>query len=135
MVTEPLTPRPRPCASCPYRRDVPSGVWESNEYDKLYAYDADTSEQPPAIFMCHQPNEGGATVCAGWLGHTDPADLLAVRLGVAMGALDPAALDYTTDVDLFDSGAEAAAHGLADIDRPSDAARRVVAKIQRRRQR
>lgn len=129
----PLTPRDRPCASCPYRRDVPSGVWEASEYSKLPAYDADTSEQPPAIFMCHQADE---TVCAGWLGHADPAQLLAVRLGVATGTLDPAALDYTTDVPLFPSGADAAAHGVAEIDRPGDRARRVAGKIlQRRRQR
>lgn len=132
-MSEPLTLRGRPCASCPYRRDVPSGVWDASEYDKLPAYDADTSEQPPAIFMCHQPEEAGETVCAGWLGHGDPSRLLAVRLAVAMGFLDPAAFDYTTDVPLFPSGANAAAHGLADIDQPGDRARRVAGKIERRR--
>lgn len=30
-----LTPRKTPCASCPYRKDVPSGVWEASEYEKL----------------------------------------------------------------------------------------------------
>ncbi|MGW6728008.1 DUF6283 family protein [Nocardia sp. NPDC055029] len=29
------SPAPRPCASCLNRRDVPSGVWEFGEYEKL----------------------------------------------------------------------------------------------------
>nr|WP_280343300.1 DUF6283 family protein [Nocardia neocaledoniensis] len=31
-------PAPRPCVSCPYRRDVPSGVWDFGEYEKLRGY-------------------------------------------------------------------------------------------------
>ena len=31
--------RPKPCASCPYRCDVPSGVWHPDEYAKLEVYD------------------------------------------------------------------------------------------------
>jgi uncharacterized protein DUF6283 len=34
-VGEPIRPRRRPCPSCPYRRDVPSGLWDTCEYDKL----------------------------------------------------------------------------------------------------
>jgi hypothetical protein len=30
-----IGPRRRPCSSCPYRRDVPSGLWSAEEYDKL----------------------------------------------------------------------------------------------------
>lgn len=46
-------PAPQPCASCPYRRDVPSGIWAAEEYAKLPAYDADTPFQPPHLFLCH----------------------------------------------------------------------------------
>lgn len=28
-------PSPRLCESCPYRRDVPSGIWDRSEYAKL----------------------------------------------------------------------------------------------------
>lgn len=48
-----LTVRTEPCSSCPYRRDVPSGVWHREEYEKLLQYD-DSTEILPA-FMCHQP--------------------------------------------------------------------------------
>ena len=27
--------RSQPCSSCPYRKDVPSGVWAHHEYEKL----------------------------------------------------------------------------------------------------
>lgn len=56
-----------PCASCPYRRDVPSGVWAPEEYEKLRRYDAPTMEQPPQVFLCHQKNRDTANrVGAGW---------------------------------------------------------------------
>nr|WP_239003987.1 DUF6283 family protein [Nocardia panacis] len=63
-------PAPRPCASCPYRRDVPSGIWHESEYNKLRSYDLDTAYQPTALFECHQtePDTPAARMCAGWVG-------------------------------------------------------------------
>jgi Family of unknown function (DUF6283) len=119
--------RPRPCASCPYRCDVAPGVWSADEYAKLTEYDGDTAYQSPTWFGCH--SDDGQTVCAGWLGHRDPADLLGVRIGVSAGWLPPAACTYQTDVDLFATGAEAAAHGLSAIDEPGDETVSTVAKI------
>jgi hypothetical protein len=119
-------PRPRPCASCPYRQGVPSGVWDASEYAKLSDYDGDTSGQSVAAFHCHQ-NDG--SVCSGWLGHRDPYELLAVRIGVMKGSLDESCLDYQTDVPLFASGAEAAAHGLKDIEHPGADAEKTIRKI------
>lgn len=49
--------------ACPYRKDVPSGVWDASEYDKLPAYDAPTAEQPFAPFACHATPE---KLCHGW---------------------------------------------------------------------
>ena len=118
--------RPRPCASCPYRQNVPSGVWDVTEYAKLPEYDGDTSGQAIATFYCHQQD---GSVCAGWLGHRDPYDLLAVRLGVSAGNLDVSVLDYTTDVPLFATGAEAAAHGMKDFRHPGKRAQAVIKKI------
>jgi len=118
--------RPGPCASCPYRKDVPSGVWHESEYDKLPEYDGETFEQSPVIFSCHQKDQ---TVCAGWLGHRVPGDMLAVRIGLLTGALPPEALDYTTKVPLFETGAEASEHGKAEIDNPGDAARKLINKL------
>lgn len=131
----PSKPRPRPCASCPYRRNAPSGVWDRTEYAKLPEYDRDMAGQPAAVFHCHQgaDSTGAHPVCSGWLGHRDPADLLAVRLGIITGHVDPSCAEYTTQVPLFASGAEAAAHGTAEIETPGAEARAVIGKLVRKR--
>lgn len=125
-------PAPRPCESCPYRRDVPSGVWAAEEYEKLPAYDRETMHQPPGVFLCHQQD---GRVCAGWVGCHDMSQSLGLRF--AAHSMDPAdvaaCLDYTSPTPLFKSGTEAAAHGLAGLERPGAVARRVMQKIQRRR--
>lgn len=121
-----LRPRRDPCTSCPYRRDVPSGVWETEEYDKLPDYDGDTSCQYTGVFMCHQAD---GYLCAGWVGHRDPYDLLALRLGVSARFVDPAVFDYRTDVPLFSSGAEAADHGRRDVERPERDARKMALRL------
>jgi hypothetical protein len=131
-VTEPAHVRRNPCPSCPYRRACPSGIWDASEYDKLINYDGEIGEQVAAgalgLFSCHSTP---ADLCAGWAGHRDPLDLLAVRLGLADGRVDPSIVDYRTDVELWRSGAEAAAHGLRDLDAPGRAAREAVRKIMR----
>ena len=123
-------PAPRPCESCPYRRDVPSGVWSAAEYAKLREYDNDTWAQPQGAFQCHQtgPQDRSARLCAGWVG-THGQELLALRLGVGTGQLDASVMEYETDVELFASGAEAAEHGEADIEHPGEEAQALVAKI------
>lgn len=122
---------PRPCESCPYRRDVPSGVWSANEYAKLRDYDGETWEQPPGVFQCHQTgpeDDGKARLCAGWVG-CHGQELLALRLAVSRGDVDPEVMNYHTDVELFGSGTEAAEHGEADIEYPGEEAQALVAKI------
>lgn len=127
-------PAPNPCGSCPYRRDVPSGVWEASEYEKLPAYDEETHAQPTGVFLCHQ-QDGKA--CAGWVGCHDMQHSLGLRLASGMGLIeDPDAfLDYETRVPLFDSGMEAAEHGLAGIENPDLEARRVIDKLTAKRER
>lgn len=121
-----LKPRRTPCASCPYRTAVASGIWHEEEYAKLERYDLDMADQPAAVFVCHL---GSREICAGWLGHGDPADLLAVRLGVIGGEIDAACLTYETNATLFASGAEAAAHGRREIEQPGEKAVAAIAKI------
>lgn len=126
-------PAPRPCESCPYRRDVPSGVWADEEYDKLPEFDKDTASQPPGVFLCHQQN---GRVCAGWIGCHGAHELLGVRIAASMRKMSDAdllaTLNYTSPVPLFASGAEAAAHGKAEIRSLGTGARRVIAKVSRR---
>lgn len=123
-------PAKNPCGSCPYRKDVPSGVWAAEEYDKLPAYDNETGLQPPGAFFCHQQN---GRLCAGWVACHDMPNALGLRLALAFDAIDfedfEAACDYTTDIPIWESGAAAAEHGKADIDAPSEKASRTVERI------
>lgn len=125
-------PAPRPCTSCPYRRDVPSGIWHREEYAKLRRYDAPTGEQPTGVFLCHT---APGRVCAGWAGCHDGAHLLALRIAEAGGRMTASDIDVTIDyvspVPLFGSGAEAADHGEAEIAAPSPEAVYAMAKVTR----
>ncbi|MCI3277017.1 DUF6283 family protein [Streptomyces cylindrosporus] len=139
MVSPMRPPAPRPCDSCPYRRDVPSGVWSHEEYEKLRRYDAATPEQPPGLFQCHQADADGSIrrICAGWAGCHSGEGLLGLRLALFEDRIDAetfrAAAHYRSPVPLFDSGTEAADHGQADIHRPDHAAALLIHKIIRTR--
>jgi hypothetical protein len=124
-------PRPAkaPCGSCPYRRDVPAGVWAAHEYEKLPGYDGSTLEQicngAVGLFFCHQRT---GNLCAGWVGCHDMEHAAAVRLS----PIAPEAYDYESPVPLFGSGQEAAEHGLSGIEEPDEQARRLMAKLERK---
>ncbi len=122
-----------PCKTCPYRRDVPSGLWAKEEYDKLKLYDGDIGEQlakgASGRFDCHQRD---GHLCAGWVATHGPRNLLALRL-----ARDIAkeVFTYTTAVPVFESGTAAAKHGMRDIKRPRVAARNAIKRLIRKRDR
>ena len=118
-------PAKAPCGSCPYRRDVPAGIWHPSEYAKLAQYDGDTMDQSPALFFCHQQD---GHLCAGWVGCHDMDHALALRLN----AVDPATFDYTSPVPLFASGAEAAHHGISGVEDPDPKALATIAKLERK---
>lgn len=121
------TCRKTPCPACPYRRDVPSGVWAAEEYDKLRRYDAPTAEQPPQAFSCHATPE---RLCHGWAvvhssrGHEFA--LLALRF-----MFHDAQIPAGPAVPMFSSGAEAADHGQSDIDAPSPQAKTAIGTLLR----
>jgi uncharacterized protein DUF6283 len=123
-------PAPAPCGSCPYRKDVASGVWAKQEYIKLLDYDKPTGEQPPAVFLCHQQD---ARLCAGWVAVHDMRESLGLRLACSLRSIDDAdidsILDYRTDVPLFASGREAALHGLKEVHRPGRKAAKTIATL------
>ena len=123
-----IKPPPRPCGSCPYRLDVPSGIWAAEEYAKLPEYDRNTWEQPPALFMCHQKD---GCLCGGWLAAHGRDNLLALRIHAKR--LDPAVWDYEPGVPVFTSGTKAAAHGMEGIERPSSQAQRKIEGLLRQR--
>ncbi|MEU9413712.1 DUF6283 family protein [Streptomyces sp. NPDC048281] len=138
MTLQMRPPAPRPCESCPYRRDAPSGVWAHEEYEKLRRYDAAISEQPQKLFQCHQADAGSTAgrICAGWAG-CHSGHLLGLRVALLEGRIDQAAFEaaatYTSPIELFASGGEAADHGQAGIDRPGPEADRIIGKITRTR--
>ena len=117
--------RSNPCSACPYRTDVPSGVWSATEYEKLRAYDRVTFEQPFEAFACHATPEH---ICSGWaVVHSTRGgeyELLGLRiLGIGAHEVPP------TKIELFASGNEAADWGEQDIEDPSEEAMDVVAKL------
>jgi hypothetical protein len=126
-------PAANPCGTCPYRQDVPSGVWHPEEYAKLPPYDEETGDQPPNLFACHQQD---GRLCAGWVGCHDMGQNLALRFAEHFGQLTAEevdeVLDYTTEVPLWSSGTEAAAHGMAEVDEPSPKARKKIDQLARR---
>jgi hypothetical protein len=115
------------CTACPYRRDVPSGVWAAVEYDKLAEYDKPTGEQPIGVFACHATPE---VICHGWaVVHSRQDyehDLLAFRIFPPEGDIPP------EGAPLFSSGTEAAEHGKRDIEHPSEEAKAVVERLMRK---
>lgn len=117
-----------PCKSCPYRRDVPSGVWHESEYEKLPAYDGELIDQitngGTGLFMCHQRD---GHLCAGWVGCHGAENLFALRLPIYN--IDPSVWSYASPVPLFASGVEAYVHGMKDIDDPGPAANRVMNRL------
>lgn len=123
-------PAVRPCGSCPYRCDVPPGVWAAEEYDRLPDYDGPTAEQPVGVFLCHQAD---GRVCAGWVACHDMAESMALRMAVLTGTVSPETLDeildYASPVPVFGSGAEAAEHGKSEIEAPSEKAVRIIDRI------
>lgn len=114
------------CSACPYRLDVPSGLWAAHEYDKLRAYDLPTPDQPFAPFACHATPDH---LCHGWsVVHTSRGheyDLLALRM-LGVTDIPPAG------VPLFASGGEAADWGQRDLEHPGPEARAAVARLLRK---
>lgn len=127
-MTKKLTVAKRPCGSCPYRRDVPSGVWAAHEYDKLLMYDGEIFEQVlqggMGRFDCHQRD---GHLCAGWVACHGAENLVALRLQAAK--VDPKVWDYKTDVPVWGSGAEAKAHGMAHYEEPPEEASKLQQKL------
>lgn len=136
-MTEALRCAKAPCKSCPYRKDVPSGVWSAIEYNKLPEYDGSILDQvmtpnhrAGGIFMCHQND---VSICAGWVGTHGAGNLLALR--VTRNLIDPSVWSYESPVPLFASGAQAAEHGKKSIRRPSERSKRMVKTLLAQRER
>ena len=126
-----LAPRKTPCATCPYRKNVPQGIWDWSEYQKLRRYDEDTATQPPNLFMCHQ---GEGDICMGWWScGGQPFELLAVRLAVIRGEIALEELENITTIPIHPTHSAAAGHGTEKYYDPPQEARDAIEKIVRKR--
>lgn len=121
-----------PCKSCPYRQDVPSGVWSEEEYDKLPKFDGEIIDQVMneafGVFLCHQTD---GNLCAGWVGCHGAENLLGLRM--TRNPIDEAVWAYESPIPLFASGQEACDHGKKQIDEPGDKALGLITQISRKR--
>lgn len=129
-MTKPHGVMKAPCKSCPYRCDVPSGVWAENEYDKLPQYDGEITEQVmkggTALFLCHQRDNN---LCAGWLATHGSDNLLAMRLNAHQ--VKDEVWGYESPVPVWSSGQEACDHGKAEIEEPGEKATKVIDRLTR----
>lgn len=120
-----------PCGSCPYRKDVPAGVWHPEEYTKLSGFTPKDPRSVPAMgtFLCHNHEEKDRVLCRGWtfVERESPA----VKLLVYLGRVEPDDVCQTPRTPLFETGQEAALHGLSGVKKPTKAARRLQDKITR----
>lgn len=125
-------PAINPCGSCPYRRDVPSGIWDLEEYLKLPGYDLETGSQP--VFLCHQQN---GRICAGWCGTHDMKESLAIRFACLRETSETieAIMNYRTNTPLFSSGRKACDHGLRELESPCSMAEQAISRLREKRRR
>lgn len=80
----------RPCNECPWRADAQPGRFPACRFEALRETTVQRVGAP--LFACHKTPDGSDRTCAGWLavvGHRH----ISVRLAVAQGRLDPAALE------------------------------------------
>ena len=123
----PIKIKSSPCSSCPYRTDVPPGVWAPEEYEKLLAFDRETGCQPQAVFLCHSDPE---KACSGWATCHEGRpgrELLALRIRY------PRELLPDHGVPIFSSAKTAALHGLSGVEHPPAEAFAVMKKVTRLR--
>jgi hypothetical protein len=99
-----------PCAECPWRRDVPTGTWPAERFQKLARTCRDDGW---ACMACHKSREGEELPCAGFV-IVQRMDSIGVRLAVWRGMKLE---DYATDVELFGSFEEMLAANDVELPR------------------
>lgn len=73
-----------PCAQCPWRKDVPTGVFPAEAY-RISAHTAEDAAL--STFACHMSGAGSPRTCAGFLLRNSVHNLQ-VRIQLAQGRLD-----------------------------------------------
>ena len=105
----------RPCASCPYRRSAPLGLWDKEEFENLRRNDHPFG----STFACHldaarPPKE--RTFCRGWL--ADQKRRGEPNMNLRLDLLrDPAAVELYNAVDENDPDFYASIEEMCDKNR------------------
>lgn len=98
----------KPCAECPWRRDVPVGKFPPERFEVLASTAYDLSG---TVFACHMSKEGGEFACAGFILQSS-AHNMACRL--ARMPFD----DVRSEYPLFETYREMAIANGVDADSP-----------------
>ena len=123
-----LIVKKEPCLTCPYRLDVPSGVWSFEEYEKLRLFDEGSEMPCLSTFLCHQSTVAGQQIaCKGWL--MVHRDSVAVCLACLTGQVDAETCFEEPEAELHESGNAAADFGQRDLKRPKKKALKVIDKL------
>ena len=113
--------RRRPCAECPWRRDVAPGQFTRERFDALADTAGSPGEEAPLgapMFACHKSPVGAEDACAGWLA-VSGVEHMGVRLAIASGRLDPQVLDAPEDWPILFDSFDEMAHTQARRSPPS----------------
>jgi hypothetical protein len=119
-MSNPLPYRRRPCAQCPWRRDVEPGQFPAERYEALAATSGKRSAEAgitAPMFACHKSPERREEACAGWLAAVG-WNHLGVRVAVHLGRLPECALTPGEDwPELFTDYEDMAATQAGEGDR------------------
>lgn len=101
-VEETVSAAGHPCATCPYLRTSPLGLWDATEFENLVEHDLD--EVGGAAFGCHKKD---GSLCRGWLADQKRRGVPSIQLRLRL-CTDPSALATFEAVDeqdpsLYDS--------------------------------
>jgi len=103
--------RREPCPECPWRTDVPTGVFPAEAFRHSARTAADMAE---SLFGCHMAGPETPQTCAGFLLRNAEHNL-AVRIAIASGRIDPDKVRETAP--LYDNyRAMAIANGVDEND-------------------
>lgn len=98
----------KPCAECPWRRDVPAGKFSAARFQQLAGTAYDLARK---VFACHMSKEGAEVACAGFI-LQQGAHNLSLRMTLQ-------SFEVSTDVPLWSNYREMA---IANGVRPRDPA-------------
>jgi hypothetical protein len=101
------------CSACPWRKDVPVGVFPP---ERFIALAATVKQDFGPVFACHKTTEGQDSACVGYL-LTEGTENFNVRIASIRGALDMKKLK--SEYPLYATFKEMAlANGVAPEDLP-----------------